>query len=184
MDLVLGMTRLESFIAKRCPLGSLFCSQGSAHLEGETGLRNSCGHGKQLVQARTILQPSCLLLVPCPRAQWLPPETRAHLVEQILKVQLQVAEHARRQGKAWQCVGQAALQVTAERTAAEVLQRPGLPHQGKEGRVESMVLLETGGEDSVRTALGSGHPLLLTGPGSISKSLIQTLRTHSKAIFF
>ena len=87
-------------------------------------------------------------------------------------------------------MGQEALQVTAECTASEMLQRPGLPHQGKEGRVEFLVLLDTGEEDSVGTALGSHHPFLLPNRarkgtlGSISKSLLQTFRTHSKGVFF
>lgn len=164
VGLGLGITRLESFISERCPLGSLLCSQGSAHLEGKTGIKELLWPWKQLVQAKTTLQSPFNLPTPhpppIPGAQWLSPETRAHLVEQIFKVQLQVAEHARWQGKPWKGVGQAALQVSAERPAAEVLQRPGLLHQSEEGRVESTVLLETDGEDSVRTALGSRHTLL------------------------
>lgn len=91
------------------------------------------------------LQLSCLLPIPCPQAGKLSPEARAHLVKHIFKLQLQVAEQAGWQGKLWQRAGQTALQVTAEGTTAKMLQGPGLPHQGKEGRVESMVLLETGG---------------------------------------
>lgn len=49
-------------------------------------------------------------------------EPRAHLVEHILEIQLQIAEQAGRQGQAGQGVGQAGRQVGTERTAAEMLQ--------------------------------------------------------------
>lgn len=78
------------------------------------------------------LDPKQLLLLTDPRA---------HLVEHALKIQLQVAEQARWQGEAEQRVGQAALQVGAERTAAQMLQRPGLPHQGEKGGVETLMFL-------------------------------------------
>lgn len=68
-------------------------------------------------------------------------EPQAHLVEHILKIQLQVAEQAGRQGQAGQGLGQAGRQVGTERTAAQMLQGSGLPHQGEEGGVETMVLL-------------------------------------------
>lgn len=73
----------------------------------------------------------------------LPTEPRTHLVEHVLKFQLQVAEQAGWQGKAGQGMGQAGLQVSSERTAAQVLQRSGLLHQGEEGGVETVVLLGT-----------------------------------------
>lgn len=38
-------------------------------------------------------------------------------------------------------MGQAGRQMGTEHTAAEMLQRSGLPHQGEEGGVETMVLL-------------------------------------------
>lgn len=100
--------------------------------------------GGWLVLARTL--PPTLLLPPTlsPKKDLLlrlATEPSTHLVEHVLKVQLQVAEQAGQQGKAGQGVGQAGLQVSSEHTAAQVLQRSGLPHQGEEGGVETVVLL-------------------------------------------
>lgn len=95
-----------------------------------------------------MLPPTLLLPTPLQQTNkqtntlWgLPTEPRTNLVEHILKIQLQIAEQTRRQGKAGQGMGQAGLQVSAENTAAQMLQRSGLPYQGKEGRVELAVLL-------------------------------------------
>lgn len=59
-------------------------------------------------------------------------EPKTYLVEHILEIQLQVADQEGWQGKAGQGLGQAGCQVSAERTAGQMLQRPGLPHQGEE----------------------------------------------------
>lgn len=106
---------------------------------------------------------SSLAYVPCPphphpySQLGLSTEPRTHLIEHVLEVQLQVAEQAGRQGKPGQGVGQAALQVSAEHTAAQMLQRPGLPRQGEEGGVETLMLLGTE-RGAQRGSLGNAAP--------------------------
>lgn len=102
---------------------------------------------------------SSLAYVPCPPPTLtpIPTEPRTHLIEHVLEVQLQVAEQAGRQGKPGQGVGQAALQVSAEHTAAQMLQRPGLPRQGEEGGVETLMLLGTE-RGAQRGSLGNAAP--------------------------
>lgn len=107
---------------------------------------------------------SSLAYVPCPSPHphpysqlGLSTEPRTHLIEHVLEVQLQVAEQAGRQGKPGQGVGQAALQVSAEHTAAQMLQRPGLPRQGEEGGVETLMLLGTE-RGAQRGSLGKAAP--------------------------
>lgn len=75
-----------------------------------------------LVLAKAL--PPTLLLPPTHLSKWLglPIEPRTHLVEHVLKIQLQVAEQAGWQGKAGQGVGQAGCQVSTECTAAQMLQ--------------------------------------------------------------
>lgn len=87
--------------------------------------------------------PETIHLPPPPRRLGLSAEARPHLVEHILKIQLQVAEQAGWQRQAGQGVGQAGGQVSTEGTAAQMLQRSGLPRQGEEGGVEVVVLLGT-----------------------------------------
>lgn len=123
--------------------------------------------GGWLVLARTL--PPTLLLPPTlsPKKDLLlrlATEPSTHLVEHVLKVQLQVAEQAGRQGKAGQGVGQAGLQVSSEHTAAQVLQRSGLPHQGEEGGVETVVLLGIEWR-AQRGSLGQAAPIPPTGVG-------------------
>lgn len=165
MDLVLEMTCLESFIAERCPLGILLCSQGSAHLEGETGIKELLWPWKQLVQARTILQPSCLLLAA------LPPSTVAASRNQ---------SSPSREDPQSPTAGSGACAVAGEDVAVRGAGSPpgdcgarigrgaaatwaASPRQRGKSRIDG-----ASGDrkkDSVRTALGSRHPLLLTGPG-------------------
>ena len=118
-------------------------SKGNGHLEGEGWIQ------------RSLVVWGVLSRAPPPRLSCFGPisapsgpqrlgrsaEPWAHLVEHILEIQLQVAEQAGRQGQARQGVGQAGRQVGTERTAAQMLQRSGLPHQGEEGGVETTVLL-------------------------------------------
>lgn len=106
------------------------------------------------------LPPTLLLPMspaPPPTLTPIPTEPRTHLIEHVLEVQLQVAEQAGRQGKPGQGVGQAALQVSAEHTAAQMLQRPGLPRQGEEGGVETLMLLGTE-RGAQRGSLGNAAP--------------------------
>lgn len=189
MDLVLGMTRLESFIAERCPLGSLLCSQGSAHLEGETGIKELLWPWKQLVQARTILQPSCLLLAA------LPPSTVAASRNQ---------SSPSREDPQSPAAGSGACAVAGEDVAVRGAGSPpgdcgahigrgaaatwaASPRQRGKSRIDgaSGDRRRGSGEDSLRklppTSPNRARKVTIR---SISKSLIQTLKTHSQGIFF
>lgn len=143
MDLVLA--RWPSLCPYRGAVwGALFSGQHTPGRRGRAS-KNSNGPGSSCFRPEPSSKSLASCPFPVPKHGSCPPEARAHLVKHILKLQLQVAEQAGRQGKLWQRAGQTALQVTAERTTAKMLQGPGLPHQGKEGGVEPMVLLETGG---------------------------------------
>lgn len=98
------------------------------------GLASECPQAlRQLLQVRLCPYPRCLL--PIPRAQ------HSHLVQHVFKLELQVAKQAVRQGQAGQGQGQAARQVCAHRTTAQMLQGSRLPHQGEERGVEVLVFL-------------------------------------------
>lgn len=121
--------------------------------------------------------PPTLLLPPTRPSKWpgLPRDPRTHLVEYVLKIQLQVSEQAGWQGKAGEGVGQAGCQVGTEGTAAQVLQGSGLSHQGEKGRVETVVLLGTEG-GAQRGSLGQMAPTSKVGRVGANRCLREPIR--------
>lgn len=192
VGLGLGITRLESFISERCPLGSLLCSQGSAHLEGETGIKELLWPWKQLVQAKTTLQSPFNLPTPHPTPH--PRSTVAASRNQSSPSRADLQSPAAGSGACavagvavegrgaggppGECGAPSGRGAAATWVASPKRRGKSRIHSASGDRQRGL------SEDSLEKPPHTSNRARKVTTGSISKNLIQTLRTHSKGLFF